>query len=123
MAFQNRITGDNGEQAASDLLSSKGYRILERNFRSGKAEIDIIARIGNEIVFVEVKTRSNIMDVLPFEIVSAKQTRQIIQAADEYMQVAGQDADSRFDLILVDPTKSPPATEHIEGAFYPFEGF
>ena len=58
MAKHNEI-GQFGEQAASDYLEQKGYKILDRNWRHGRAEIDIVAMDGVTLVFAEVKTRSN----------------------------------------------------------------
>lgn len=123
MVLDNKNTGAEGEALAEKLLRNRGYMILKRNYRYGKAEIDIIARIGDEIAFVEVKTRRNISDLQPDDLISSKQKRMLFLAADHYMGSYGEDAESRFDLIMVDPFRSPPLVEHIEGAFYPFDSF
>ena len=123
MAFQNKITGAKGEELATELLRSKGYIILERNYRYGKSEIDIIARIGDEMVFVEVKTHRNFSDVLPDDLLTPKQIGTIINAADQYIRSRDLEVESRFDLVCVDPGTSPPQMNHIESAFYPFDGF
>ncbi len=122
MAFQNKITGDKGEELATELLRSKGYKILERNYRFGKAEIDIIARIGDELVFVEVKTHRSFSDVLPDDLLTPKQIGMIINAADQYVRSRDLEVESRFDLVFVDPGTSPPEVNHVECAFYPFDG-
>jgi putative endonuclease len=122
MAFHKKTTGDHGEELATDLLRSEGYTILERNYRFGKAEIDIIARIGDEVIFVEVKTHRNFSDVLPDDLLTPKQIGMITNAADEYIRSRDLDVESRFDLICVDPGQSPPGVNHIECAFYPFDG-
>ncbi|MBO7499129.1 MAG: YraN family protein, partial [Bacteroidaceae bacterium] len=71
MAEHNE-TGRRGEDLATAFLLSKGYGILERNWKSGRKEIDIIAQDGRDLVFVEVKTRSS-EDVLPaIEAVDAR---------------------------------------------------
>ena len=111
-------TGDKGEQLAVDFLIENGYKILERNFRSGKAEIDIIARKNEFIVFVEVKTRSEYQNNNPGDILSYAQQNRITNAAHEYIIAKDLDLEARFDLMIILLRQSKAKVEHIEDAFY-----
>ena len=68
--MNNHELGKEGETRAVEFLWKKGYRILERNFRTKRGEIDIIARNRKEIIFVEVKTRKNLDYGFPSESVN-----------------------------------------------------
>lgn len=113
-------TGSFGEKKAVDYLLSNDYQILATNWRYLKAEIDIIAKKDDWIVFVEVKTRSTIDFGSPEEFVSTKQQKMIINAAHDFIVRNDRDEEARFDIIAVvvnnDSVKS---IEHIEEAFYP----
>ena len=111
-------TGDKGEQIAVDFLIENGYKILVRNFRSGKAEIDIIARKNEFIVFVEVKTRSEYQNNNPGDLLSHAQQNRITNAAHEYIIAKDLDLEARFDLMIILLRQSKTEVEHIEDAFY-----
>lgn len=110
-------TGLNGEDLAADHLREKGYLILQRNLRMGKAEIDIIARKDGILVFVEVKTRTNDNFGYPEEFVNRRKQRMILNAADSYILRSGWQEDIRFDIIAITMT-NPPELFHIEDAFH-----
>ena len=76
-----------GEDEACKFLVKKGYRILERNFRKGYGEIDIIALHGQTLVFVEVKTRSSSKYGTPFEAISAHKLKLLIKGANFYKYI------------------------------------
>lgn len=76
-----------GENAACDYLLKKGYKILERNFRKGYGEIDIIALDKKTLVFVEVKTRSSAKFGTPFEAISPSKLNLLIRGASFYKYV------------------------------------
>lgn len=76
-----------GEDAACDYLKEKGYRILERNFRKGYGEIDIIAIKGNILVFIEVKTRSSDRYGTPFESITPWKLNTLIKGAKYYRYI------------------------------------
>lgn len=114
-----KSTGDSGEDLAAEFLRKKGYRILSRNWKSGKNEIDIIARDKDHIVFVEVKTRSAAYVDHPVNAVSREKQRTIILAADNYIKWNKIDLDSRFDIITIITDGSENVIDHIEDAFYP----
>jgi len=113
-------TGDRGEEIAVNHLKSKGYKILNRNWRSGKLEIDIVTQIQDFIVFVEVKTRSRKDFDLPKDLFTVGQQKRIVNASHDYILSNDIDLEARFDLIIIvlDNPNSE-MIEHIEEAFYP----
>jgi putative endonuclease len=110
--------GDKGEEIAVNFLIKNGYKILERNFRSGKSEIDIIGQKKDFIIFFEVKSRSQHQNNNPGDLLSNAQQNRIVNAAHEYIIEKDIDQEARFDLIVVLLDKIN-SIEHIEGAFYP----
>ena len=82
----SKETGNMGETAVCRYLESKGYRIVERNFRIKGGEIDIIACNDEYITFTEVKTRRRNSMVSAFEAITASKIRFIIRTASEYSQ-------------------------------------
>jgi len=96
------LLGQEGERLAADYLTKKGYRIIERNYRYHRNEIDIIARHKKSLCFVEVKTRSSTEKGHPADAVTATKQREIIKAARAYLAFTGQDeTDCRFDVVAV----------------------
>ena len=81
----NKERGKQGEEIATQYLTKKGYQILERNFYARKGEIDIIAKEKQEIVFVEVKTRSNHQYGNPAEAVDSHKIHHIYDTAKYYL--------------------------------------
>lgn len=110
-------TGKIGEKHACEYLCKEGYKILETNWRYNFKEIDIIAEHKNKMVFVEVKTRSNTVFELPQEAVTIKKQKNLVYAADAYLQQNNIELESRFDIIAVLMKDSPKIMEHIKGAF------
>lgn len=91
-----------GEDCAAKFLEAHGYKIIAKNFRIRSAEIDIIAQIGNVLVFVEVKARSSVRHGLPVEAVNLHKQRKIIQAAGVFLQDENFcDCACRFDVVEV----------------------
>ena len=119
MAGHNDL-GKTGEELAANLLVDKGYRILDRNWRFQKAEIDIIAQKGNTIVAVEVKTRSTNVFGDPQEFLKPRQKQLLIKAMDAYITQNELDAEVRFDVIGIIKTSGGFQTEHLEDAFFHF---
>lgn len=119
MAKHHQI-GKAGEQLAARFLTEKGYTILERNWRFSKAEVDLIAKDGDSLVFVEVKTRSTDYFGKPEEFVSPQKERLLAEAASVYMEQIGHQWAIRFDLISVIYRHEQDFTiEHLEDAFFP----
>ncbi|HVT90037.1 MAG TPA: YraN family protein [Tepidisphaeraceae bacterium] len=110
--------GPRGENAAAKHLRNQGYKILLRNFRCQAGEIDIIARDGRTIVFVEVKTRTN-DDPTPEEQVNNFKQHQISKAAKYYLSRYGTpQPPARFDVVaIVWPTGREPQIRHNPDAF------
>jgi putative endonuclease len=111
--------GQKGEDQAIEFLKEKGYRILFRNWKWGRHEIDIIAENKEFVVFVEVKTRSDNFQEHPRTAVTNEKQKSIIRAAEGYIQKFRIDKESRFDVITIIKKGEKFVTEHIEDAFYP----
>jgi putative endonuclease len=111
--------GQEGEELASDYLVKKGYRILHRNWKSGKREIDIIAENKDFIVFVEVKTRTDDFHMHPRHAVTSEKQKSIIFAAESFIARNNIDKESRFDIISIISNGKSIEVEHIEDSFYP----
>lgn len=112
--------GSIGERLATDFLSAKGYRIVQRNYFAFKVEIDLIAldESTNQIVFIEVKTLQNDYFQQPYEEVILKKQRNIIKAADIYLRRHNIEKEARFDVIsIVLKTDSQVEITHIISAF------
>lgn len=118
MALHND-TGKQGEELAMKLLQSKGYTILARNWRHGRTEVDILARIGHTLVFVEVKTRKTEFFGMPESFVTAAKQEQLAKAAEAYCETCGEDLDVRYDIISVILNPCEQKLEHFEDAFFP----
>ncbi len=94
--------GRNGEERAAVYLDSKGYEILERNFRCPFGEIDIIAMDGETLCFIEVKTRRSLRFGTPAEAVSRRKEMHIRRCAHVFMsRFRGQYKDVRIDIVEV----------------------
>jgi len=105
--------GRNAEVLAALLLRLKGYRILERRFRSKRGEIDIIAKRRNVTAFVEVKARKSVEDAL--HSLSFSQRRRIEAAAEDWIKKTKfVNGSLRFDIIAVAPRAVP---SHITNAW------
>ncbi|MBR5614478.1 MAG: YraN family protein [Clostridia bacterium] len=97
----NKQTGQLGEDAAVAFLKSKKYKIIERNYKNKIGEIDIIAKTGEDLVFVEVKTRSSEKFGTPAEAVTYYKKQKIVNAAKWYISQNSTELNIRFDIIEV----------------------
>ena len=114
--------GKLAEELAKNFLVEKNYKILAKNYRYLKAEIDIIAQFENQIVIVEVKARATDAFMLPQEAINKKKIRLIVSAANEFLETNNIDLETRFDVISVLPSeKGKLEITHIENAFYAFD--
>ncbi len=118
MAEHNRL-GNRGEEIAADHLSERSYTILEKNWRSGRLEVDIIARKGNTVIVAEVKTRTGSFVENLTEAVNKRKQQLLIRAANAYVNKFNLDVDVRFDIITVIFEGDRFRVTHIENAFYP----
>lgn len=113
----NLSKGKYGEMLAKDYILSKGYKILELNYRTKLGEIDIIALDKNIIVCIEVKTRSSKNFGYAFEAVDLKKQRKIINTSNMYIQYKQiRNVQIRYDIIEV-YLKNKLDINHIENAF------
>ncbi|OCK49603.1 hypothetical protein BA768_08360 [Chryseobacterium sp. CBo1] len=121
MADHNEL-GKEAENLAADYLIKNGYKILVRNFRFKKNEVDIIAEKDNLIIVVEVKARSTDFFILPQEAVTKGKIKSIVSAANHFMEEFNKNQEVRFDIISVLPDEKRNLNiEHIENAFEAFD--
>jgi len=112
-------SGTAGEAAAAKFLKKNGYKILAKNYRKTYGEIDIVAQNGENIAFVEVKTRKSDLFGTPAEFVTVKKQKRIIKAAYAYIQQHNLDAEFTFDIVEVYLDKNKIKNiNHIKNAFY-----
>jgi putative endonuclease len=92
-----------GEDIATDYLKKKGYKIIERNFRKGYGEIDIISTFQNTLVFVEVKTRTTSLYGGAIEAISYGKMQKLIRTCEYYKMLHPKFPDAmRIDAVLID---------------------
>lgn len=121
MSFATKKTGDEGEELAVKMLISKGYEIIKRNYRYGKGEIDIVAKDPNEegLVFVEVKSRTNLEFGMPEEAITKGKIKQLKRIAELYLYENDiKEILCRFDVVAVlNLPGEEPHIEHYVNAF------
>lgn len=117
MASHNDL-GKRGEDIAAQHLISKGHTILIRNYRFEKSEVDIISRIGDTVVFTEVKTRTSDAFGYPEDAVSARKQAQLKLAMEQYVLENNITSEPRFDIISIITARGRTDIHHIEDAFY-----
>lgn len=109
-----------GERLAAQYLKEQGYQILEHNYRLRTGEIDLIAKEGERIVFVEVKTRRTLKFGVPQAAVTLAKQKQISKIALSYLQTHDMlDMPCRFDVVAIflSSKSTPDKLEHIQNAF------
>ena len=116
MATRKEI-GNKGEENAVNFLFANGYEVLERNYRFGRGEVDIIARKDLIMVFIEVKTRKNTNFGYPETFLSEAQQERIHWAAEEYVLQKTWQGEIRFDIIAILWEGQEPTLDHFEDAF------
>jgi putative endonuclease len=111
--------GKMGEQFAAEYLAGRGYRIVDRNIRIGRGEIDIVAQDGETWVFVEVKTGRKSGFGEPEERVTLSKQRQLGRLAQQYLEDHQiHDAECRFDVVAVTAAGNNWTVRHIPDAFW-----
>jgi putative endonuclease len=111
--------GRRGEDLAVEFLIEEGYDILERNWHFRHNEVDIIARHSDQLVIVEVKTRSGNSWGEPSTAVDFRKQRYLIFAAERYLFSHHIDLEVRFDIISIIIDQGRTVLEHIKEAFHP----
>lgn len=112
-------TGKRGEQIAKQFLATQGYQILESNWRFSHCEVDLICKKAEELIFVEVKTRTGQQFGQPEESVTSKKQLLLAKAADEYIYQNQFDGEIRFDILSIFLSKDNHTIHHFEDAFFP----
>ena len=115
----NKSIGNFGEKTACDFLKKQGYKIIETNYHYSKlAEIDIIAKEKNTIVFVEVKARLNDRFGMPREAINYKKQQKIRRTAEFYLISNNlNDKNCRFDCVEIVGNREDFTVEHFKNAF------
>lgn len=119
MPLQRKEVGALGEKLAADYLKKRGYKIIERNFRCREGEIDIIAKQGEYLVFVEVRTKKSSDFGTPEESITPIKSKRLVTLANIYLQNCSSLPQSwRIDVIAVElkPDGKLSRLEHIENA-------
>lgn len=115
MAAHNEL-GKWGEDKASEFLQRNGYKIIERDWKSGRRDIDIIATDGKDVIFVEVKTRRNRLFGDPEEAVDYRKLQSLRLAINHYIKYRRINFNVRFDIIsVVGMIGQEPEINHIIG--------
>jgi len=116
---QHLALGAEGEARAAAHLRRRGYRIVARNVRAGGVEIDLIARRGSLVVFVEVKTRRSRSLGAPEQAVDARKQARLVRGAAAWLHAhPGAARRARFDVIVCELEPGAPwRLRHLEGAF------
>ncbi|UAM97937.1 YraN family protein [Polaribacter litorisediminis] len=119
MADHNEL-GKKGEKLAIDFLIKNEYKILEKNYRYLKAEVDIIAKKGAVLAVVEVKTRSTDYFGDPQDFITPKKIKLLLSAVDYYVVQRDLDVEVRFDIIAIIHQKNETKIDHLKDAFLHF---
>ena len=123
MAEHNEL-GKTGEQLAAEYLKTKGFEVLETNWRFKQYELDLIVKMPNRdtIVFVEVKTRQTNYFGYPETFVTKAKQKLIAKAAALYLDENGlNDAPVRFDVVAITITPQQTHIHHIDDAFFLYQ--
>ena len=117
--MDRRALGQWGEDLAVRHLQAQGFEVLDRNWRCREGELDIVARDGRALVFVEVKARSGVGYGEPAEAVTRLKARRIHGLATRWLAEQRPEGkwDLRFDVISVLRTRDLPEVRHLRGAF------
>ena len=118
MSYARQALGKHGEDLACGELERRGYAILTRRYRRRGGEIDIIARDGETIVFVEVKTREDLAFGGGADAIPAFKRRRMVQIAEDYLARHHRgDCRCRFDVVSIEITSGAPVFELYQNAF------
>jgi putative endonuclease len=115
----HNILGKRGEELAVQFLEKLGYQIIVVNWQEKKFEIDMIAQDQNQLVFVEVKTRTTDYFGSPVEAVTPVKQKHLAEGANYYIEKHEIDLECRFDVIAVILNNNQQKIEHFKDAFYP----
>ena len=111
--------GRRGEEIAAEWLVKRGFRVLERNWRSGHKEVDLVVESERAVHIVEVKTLTPPVLTLPAEKVDARKQARLVAAARRLIAERHIEREVQFDIIAVVLGDDQPRVEYIPEAFYP----
>ncbi|WP_347172737.1 YraN family protein [Polaribacter uvawellassae] len=114
---EHNILGEKGEQLAVDYLVQNNYKIIARNYRFLKAEVDIIVQKEDILAAVEVKTRSTSDFGNPQDFINPKKIKLLVSAMDNFVVENDLDVEVRFDIIAIVKQKNAFQIEHLKDAF------
>ncbi len=122
---KSQALGALGERIAARWLARDGWQVVDRRWRSGRRDLDLVAIRDNVVAFVEVKTRQSTWSGQPVEAVNWRKQRELTRSAQAWMDQRGtllapEDAVFRFDIVGVVASRSQVAVRHVEGAFPAF---
>jgi putative endonuclease len=118
MTAASQLLGEQGERIAEAWLAERGWRILDRRFRSGHRDLDIVAERGGVVAFVEVKARRGKTFGYPVEAVNWRKQRELTRSAAVWMARFGATKQLfRFDVVGVLIDESGTRIQHVEDAF------
>ena len=120
MKLTKKELGITGEKEALTLLENKGYEIVEKNFRCFLGEIDLIMKYDEELVFIEVRSRTDTSFGEPYETVNMKKQKKLYKLAEYYLNLKElHDRSCRFDVVslILTPEGSVRKIDHMENAF------
>jgi len=118
MTHARRRLGDAGEAAAAELLVKQGFRIIARNHRCRRGEVDLVAEQGELLVFVELRTRESAVFGSPEETVGFRKQQRVVLAARDFLaRRRGPERAVRFDVIAVVDAPDGPKLTHYPNAF------
>lgn len=106
-----------GEGLAYGFLVARGLRVLARNWRTPRGELDLVCKDGGTLVFVEVKTRGGMAFGRGHEAVDARKQRRVMRTAEAYLARHPHGGPCRFDVVSVACGPDGPHLEHLEGAY------
>ncbi len=117
--MDRRAFGQRGEKIAAEYLTARHFLILERNFYSPFGEIDIIARDGEVIVFVEVKSSRTTTFGHPAGWINRRKQKRLALTAQYYLQKTGKNNFCRFDAVIIKYVNNKPQITYYKEAFVP----
>jgi putative endonuclease len=109
--------GKEGEELALRFFQKRGYRIIRRNYRTPFGEIDLIAKDGDVVVFIEVKTRTDKTFGRPFEAVDRRKREKMRKVSLCFLKKLRKEVPARFDVLSIDREDGRQRIEHIRDAF------
>jgi len=110
--------GERGEELAFKKIKSLGYKKIVRNYRCSLGEVDLVAKDGDTLVFIEIKTRKGRSTGFAKEAVNARKQKQLSKVALAYMKANNCcDVSARFDVVAISMGGGPPQIEVIRNAF------